>query len=913
MRRVTSSGELAKLRTTLLQPALRVAAVVALPLTALAIYDVIRTGVLWPIVFVAGGYAVLLAGAWIKFDAPWRAWSLPLAMCLFGFVELVLHGKAGDAQAYLLGSVIVTGLFIGERKSYQCLAGGGTLLLIFLGLRGIGRFTPLSNEAYAFSLGSWIGSLVVFVGIGGGLIGLLNTVLPRLANALSQRDVTSTMLQENRSALKGRAARLKETNEELRRRAEYVGRGLSIAESLSMVTEFHPLLDRATRLIADRFELDDVRVYTVDNTGEWAYLRAASSEFGRRLIGDEYRVRRGDESAVSWVLDHQSSRTYRLSEDGEFAEETISPGIRMVFVVPLLVGDKLFGVLELQSAELEGFTDEKRAALESVGQQLALSVANARQLGDEARALEIASPFYRAAQQLAEARTDRDVYAVILETLQDFDADRVLLVRFGVAGDYLVVAADLQGDQLTFSSQDLAVLGMQSVIDVVVLGLALETSLWVEDIEDAERTFSPEMTEAMFDLADETGVAAMAFVPLQVEEETLGGMLTLHEAPHTFSPVEQRLYEFMGELGGAALERSALVREAEIRLQREQRLSQVGRRLRASLDPDTVVRIAIEEIGRVLDVPLADIEFVEDAERGAEMGTQVRDLVIPLGDETEPLGWVNVRIRDDRAIEERDWELVEALAVEAGRALESARLFTETQATLQEADVLYRGSRALVETRRTDELLRVFVDSLVTSDLDRCMLLMVDRSGSRIGGEIQPARLRVEAVWEAATDDIRYRPGGRWRVDDLPVLGTLTGEVIVVEDLIGNSELDDRSRRTLVESQGARAFLASPIISGERLLGWVLVLSLDAPYAFTDQEIRLYRGLSDQAATVLRNFELLEMATTRAEQERLLADLSARMRETLDMDLILQTALREIGASMDLSQIEVQMQSKDSL
>jgi hypothetical protein len=37
------------------------------------------------------------------------------------------------------------------------------------------------------------------------------------------------------------------------------------------------------------------------------------------------------------------------------------------------------------------------------------------------------------------------------------------------------------------------------------------------------------------------------------------------------------------------------------------------------------------------------------------------------------------------------------------------------------------------------------------------------------------------------------------------------------------------------------------------------------------------------------------------------------MRETLDMDLILQTALREIGASMDLSQIEVQMQSKDSL
>ena len=92
-----------------------------------------------------------------------------------------------------------------------------------------------------------------------------------------------------------------------------------------------------------------------------------------------------------------------------------------------------------------------------------------------------------------------------------------------------------------------------------------------------------------------------------------------------------------------------------------------------------------------------------------------------------------------------------------------------------------------------------------------------------------------------------------------------------------------------------------------------MVLSLDTPYDFTEQEIRLYRGLSDQAATVLRNVELLEMATTRAEQEHLLADISERMRETLDMDLILQTTLREIGENLDVSQIEVQMQSEESL
>jgi methyl-accepting chemotaxis protein PixJ len=343
------------------------------------------------------------------------------------------------------------------------------------------------------------------------------------------------------------------------------------------------------------------------------------------------------------------------------------------------------------------------------------------------------------------------------------------------------------------------------------------------------------------------------------------------------------------------------------------------------------VRTVIEEVGRALDVELANIEYVSERDISAELddaGPDAAsqdhtkgpgaDLWIPLGDEADPVAWLNVQDREAGSPEGREMELVRAIAVEAGRALESARLFAETQATMQEADVLYRGSRALIEAGRTDELLGVFVDSLVSPTLDRCMLMLVERGRTGPGGAIRPTMLRVEAVWDAGADEIRYRPGERWSLRDLPALQVSTDrlnsrdEVIVVSDLNEGAPLDPRSRQTL-KQLGARAFLASPIISGQRLLGWFVVQALDAPYAFTEHEMRLYRGLSDQAATVLRNFELLEMATARAEQERLLADISARMRETLDMDLILQTALREIGTNLDVKDIEVRMQSEESL
>jgi GAF domain-containing protein len=932
-RRAASSGELAKLQTTLLEPVLRIAAVVGLPLVAFSIYHVLQIGVIWPVVLVVLGYAALLTGAFLDLDVSWRRWSLPLAMFLVGAVELILYGRAGDAPLYFLGSVVFASLFMDARSSYGVLGGCVGLLVVFLLLRATGRLVPLSVGAGGFSLSAWVEGLVVFGGVGGGLVVLLNTLLPRLANALSQRHVTSTMLREDKSALRGRAAHLRQANEELQRRTAYVERGLSIAASLSDVLEMRTLLDRAVTLIADRFELDDVRIFTVDTSGEWAYMRAASSETGRQFVREGYRVRRGDESAVAWILDHRTPRVFRLDEQSGILEA----GSLSVFVLPLKVGEQMVGILEMQSNEPDQFSDEERAVLEGVGQQLALNMTNVRQLGDEAHALDIAHPFYESAQQLAKVRTDQDVYAVILETLQDFDADRVLLVRLDASGEHLVVAADLQGDQLTFSSQDLELLGMQSVVDVVILGLALETSLWVEDIEAADETFSPELTEALFALADEMGMArnqplrAMAFVPLRVETDMLGGILAFHDRPHTFSPLEKRLFEFMGELGGAALERSALVRDAEVRLEQEQTLTRVGRRLHASFDPHTVVRTVIEEVGRALDVELANIEYVSEPDISAELddaGPDAAsqdhtkgpgaDLWIPLGDEADPVAWLNVQNREVGSSEDREMELVRAIAVEAGRALESARLFAETQATMQEADVLYRGSRALIEAGRTDELLGVFVDSLVSPTLDRCMLMLVERGRTGPGGAIRPTMLRVEAVWDAGADEIRYRPGERWSLRDLPALQVSTDrlnsrdEVIVVSDLNEGAPLDPRSRQTL-KQLGARAFLASPIISGQRLLGWFVVQALDAPYAFTEHEMRLYRGLSDQAATVLRNFELLEMATARAEQERLLADISARMRETLDMDLILQTALREIGTNLDVKDIEVRMQSEESL
>ncbi|MBN1249589.1 MAG: hypothetical protein JXC32_18145, partial [Anaerolineae bacterium] len=94
------------------------------------------------------------------------------------------------------------------------------------------------------------------------------------------------------------------------------------------------------------------------------------------------------------------------------------------------------------------------------------------------------------------------------------------------------------------------------------------------------------------------------------------------------------------------------------------------------------------------------------------------------------------------------------------------------------------------------------------------------------------------------------------------------------------------------------------------LVGWIVMGSTTQPYTFPERERRVYPGLADLAAIAIRNFQLLDLADQRARRAQLVGKISARVRETLDMDLILQTALREIGESLGISSIEVQIQRR---
>ncbi|HET90432.1 MAG TPA: GAF domain-containing protein [Chloroflexi bacterium] len=221
------------------------------------------------------------------------------------------------------------------------------------------------------------------------------------------------------------------------------------------------------------------------------------------------------------------------------------------------------------------------------------------------------------------------------------------------------------------------------------------------------------------------------------------------------------------------------------------------------------------------------------------------EMALPLKIHGRTIGVLDVQSTQANAFTEEDVAVLQVMADQITLAIENARLLEEAQRALQELETLY-GRRAR-ETWREQAARRT--------------------SAYRYTG------VGVEPVATVSLDTRGAQPSHK--------------PIIVQED-------------------GSRQLIAPIHLRGQTLGSITLRQSAeDAPWS--DEETALVEELSTQIGLALDNARLLEETQQRAEQEKLIGDITARVRETLDVDTVLQTAIREIGQALGLAEIEVRM------
>jgi len=311
-----------------------------------------------------------------------RAIGALLSFLLWASITFILANSNGIGNATAIGYpllLFLAGLLLGEQLAY---------LLTFLS----------SAAAAALFYAEVSGYLGVPPAAMTGPSELAMLIAALLLTALLVRFVTRSISQ----ALE--QARLKEIA--LRERNRELESSQRVTFAASERVSPDELLGLVVDMVRDQFDLYHVQVYIVDEEREAAVLRESTGYAGYQLLQQEHQIPLDRPALVTRAIrEGRPVLVPDVSQEPSFMPNPLLPETRSELVIPLRVGDRVFGALDAQDRAAGRFTESTQTLFQTMIDQIAFLFENTELLervSDQAEELTVFTNHLRTAADVAE-------------------------------------------------------------------------------------------------------------------------------------------------------------------------------------------------------------------------------------------------------------------------------------------------------------------------------------------------------------------------------------------------------------------------------------------------------------------------------------------------------------------------------
>lgn len=442
--------------------------------------------------------------------------------------------------AVTVSLAVLAGLLLGRESALIVLVASSIFYLGLAILRGQGVSLPAVFPITNIS--TWVVLTMALVLVAGPLTQALRGFQGSLERARRANQELEARGQQLELAVSAR------TNE-LSRRTSYLGATTAIAGATAAAAaatvqqDTKSLLERVVGVISDQFGFYHTGLFLLDATETWAVLQAASSVGGKRMLARGHRLRAGAEGIVGTVAVRGEVRMAQdVGQDAVFFNNPDLPETHSEIALPLRARSKIIGVLDVQSKESRAFTAEDVVVLQAIADQVAVAIANADLLRQVAESVEAERRLY--------AERSREAWQLFLR----------------------------QHSELSYSSDEQGT----NPFDV-----------WEPRMQAAVRTGELVRVDA------EQGAIAL---PLKVREQVIGVLDGRKPDGAAWTESELALLQVLAEQLSVALESGRLYRDTQLRAARERLVGEVSGRIRETLDLETMLRTAAEQMRQALDL-----------------------------------------------------------------------------------------------------------------------------------------------------------------------------------------------------------------------------------------------------------------------------------------------------------------------
>lgn len=284
-----------------------------------------------------------------------RAYLLLFISGIIGLNAILAWGPWADGNIFLLATVILASLLL-DNKTDLAILSASMLMIASLGLLTvIGVYRLPADGVPATTFAGWGVYLADFAVIGILLVAAANMLKNAFAGSVSQMQAANQSLATERQSLE---ETVRERTSELEMHAFQLRAATSTARSIAETQDISELLKKAAYLISERFEYYHVGVFILDNQRNTAYLQASSSEAGKALMGQAYRVDTDRRHPLARAIEMKEACIISDHDRPHFYQDAHFPLTRSRMTIPLSVRGSLIGILDVHSDQPHAFSPE---------------------------------------------------------------------------------------------------------------------------------------------------------------------------------------------------------------------------------------------------------------------------------------------------------------------------------------------------------------------------------------------------------------------------------------------------------------------------------------------------------------------------------------------------------------------------
>lgn len=624
------------------------------------------------------------------------------------------------------------------------------------------------------------------------------------------------------------------------------------------------LLKRTINLICNEMGYYHAQVFLVDETNSIARLAYSRGEAGQRMLEYGHQIAIGSPSIIGATTAQHRPIIINDTENqtGEIRHgfNPLLPETRAEMGLPLLIGERLIGALDIQSRYPNAFRDEELPTFELLANQVAVAIYNAQLKQQSERRIQ---QIDRLNRQLTRAAWEDLVQDVSLAPMYGDDKHEEkskISSPITIRGEEIgVLEASLPDGELSEGSQII----LQSVAERVALAMENARLFQETQVSLAETSTLYQLSRQLNE--SDTLTQVLEAILSAVAPDADGGQLWLVE--DALGAGTHDIIQLMATASWATVETTPL----------NTRLHLPSLQFTPHIEQSMVTLLRDVREDARLDETLRQ-EFIRIGTRTA--------IFIPLMLRNAWKGFVLIQYGLVRDFSERELRVYNALISQAGVAIENRLLLQQTEEALSRNEKLYAASRLINTTRNLQDLVYAAVATAPSPELNFWLGLLEGDS------DITGWRDRVRFVARSVVGTvIEMNETLRLPIHPSSAMHLREPDIINLSDT--NSALSPELFQWVADSE--QKFVAIFPLYVENMPIGLFFVGGTGEYQLTEDDFDVYKAITGQMSTQIQNRRLLARTEVALNETTRLYVASRALSSVQNLDALYETMVGHIA------------------